>query len=351
MGRALHDSTPLGVLSAGVVSSIGVALLVPNALRLRTGAGPAPALVLAALGVVLPAALVVIGYLLLRDETTAEHVPRIAGWAALGTALLGLILVLISLSGVELPLFAGATLLSVSTFAHVIIGVRDVQRIRAEELARQREKLAVLNRLVRHNLRHESQYLIGVESEVGEADTPEARRALSGRVREIADRLSEMHDTLERTQGIIRSGDRSNTPIDLRETVEDVVEAYRAEFPAATIAVEAPEDLRVSAGTELRAALVELIDNAVTYGGEAPEISVTATEEGRRVRLTVSDDGPGIPEPDRSVITREAEIDQMTHAQGLGLWFVRWAMDAYGGGFELDTGDDGTAVTLELPSA
>lgn len=351
MGRAIHNSTPRGVLSAAVVSSIGIVLLVPNALRLRTSAGPTPALVLAGLGVVLPAALVVIGYLLLSDETTAEHVPRIAGWAALGTVLLGLILVLIALSGVELPLFAGATLLSVSTFAHVIIGVRDVQRIRAEELARQREKLAVLNRLVRHNLRHEAQYLLGVESGVEDADTPEARRELSEQVRTIADRLSETHDTLERTQDIIRSGDRSNTAIDLRETVEEVAGTYRSEFPAATITVEAPEDLRVSAGTELRTALVELIDNAVTYGGDAPEIRVTATEDGRRVRLTVSDDGPGIPEPDRSVITREAEIDQMTHAQGLGLWFVRWAMDAYGGGFELDTGDDGTAVTLELSSA
>jgi len=351
MVRAIHNSTPLGILSAAVVSSIGVALLVPNVLRLRTGAGPAPALVLAALGVLLPAALVVIGYLLLSDETTAEHVPRIAGWAALGTVLLGLILVLIALSGVELPLFAGATLLSVSTFAHVIIGVRDVQRIRAEELARQREKLAVLNRLVRHNLRHEAQYLLGVESGIEAADAPETRRELSEQVRTIADRLSETHDTLERTHEIIRSGDRSNTAIDLREAVEEVAGTYRSEFPAATITVEAPEDLRVSAGTELRTALVELIDNAVTYGGDAPEIRVTATEDGRRVRLTVSDDGPGIPEPDRSVITREAEIDQMTHAQGLGLWFVRWAMDAYGGGFELDTGDDGTAVTLELSSA
>ena len=48
--------------------------------------------------------------------------------------------------------------------------------------------------------------------------------------------------------------------------------------------------------------------------------------------------------------TREAEIDQTTHARGLGLWSVRWTMDAYGG-FELDTGDDGTAVTLEFSSA
>jgi signal transduction histidine kinase len=351
MRRVLHDSTPVAIASAGFVSLIGLVLLVPNALRLATGEGPLPALVLAAVGVLLPTALIASGYLLLREETTAQHVPRIAGWAALGTVLLGLILVLISLSGVALPLFAGATLLSVSTFAHVLIGVRDVQRIRAEDLARQREKLAVLNRLVRHNLRHEAQYLLGIESEIPSADDAETREELSERTREIADRLSETHDTLERTQAIIRGGDRANRSIDLHEAVVDVVSEYRESHPEATFAVDVPDGVAVSAGGELRTVLAELIDNAVVHAGEAPDVRVSAATTGRRVRLTVEDDGPGVPEPDRSVITREAEIDQLTHAQGIGLWFVRWAMDAYGGDFELETGEDGTAVTLEFASA
>jgi signal transduction histidine kinase len=351
MGRARQNATPLGVVSTGFISAVGVALLVPNALRVLNWGGPIPALVLAAVGVLLSVALIAIGYLLLRDETTATHAPRIAGWAALGTVLLGLILVLISLSGVDLPVFAGATLLSVSTFAHVLIGVRDVQRIRAEELARQREKLAVLNRLVRHNLRHEAQYLLGIEGEILDADGSESREELSDRVRAIADRLSETHDTLKRTQSIISGDARTDRSIDLKETVGSIVSEYRSTFPEATFVVDVPEDTRVSAGPELRTVIEELIDNAVVHTDGHPEIRVTATAANRRVRLTVADDGTGIPEPDRSVLTREAEIDQLTHAQGLGLWFVRWAMDAYGGGFELDTDEDGTAVTLEFSSA
>jgi len=350
MNRPLQDATAGAIASAAVISLIGAALSVPNAARLLDGGGPIPALVLAVLGTFLSLSLVAIGYLLLRDSTTAAHVPRIAGWAALGTVLLGLILVLIALSGVDLPLFAGATLLSVSTFAHVIIGVRDVQRIRAEELARQREKLAVLNRLVRHNLRHEAQFLLGIKSELPDADDPDARAGLAGRVDDIADRLSETHDTLERTQEIIRRTDRDGTPVELGEAVENVVSEYREEFPELTFEVDVPADCRVEAGPELRTAIGELIENAALYG-EASTVRISATRTGGRVRFAVSDDGPGIPEPDRSVITREADIDQMTHAQGLGLWFVRWAIDAYGGEFELDTGDGGTTVTLEFARA
>ena len=87
------------------------------------------------------------------------------------------------------------------------------------------------------------------------------------------------------------------------------------------------------------------------YAEGTPEIEITARERNGRIRLTVSDRGPGIPEPDRSVITREADIDQMTHAQGLGLWFVRWAMDAYDGTFDLETGEEGTTVALEFDPA
>ncbi|WP_299237016.1 hypothetical protein [Natronomonas sp.] len=81
--------------------------------------------------------------------------------------------------------------------------------------------------------------------------------------------------------------------------------------------------IRTGAGPELRTVLVELIDDAVTYGGGSPDVRT---------------------------VTRETEINQMTHTQGLGLWFVRWAICAYDGAFELDAGDGGTAVTLELPS-
>lgn len=336
------------LIAAALVSLIGILLFVPNILRLAAGDGPLPALVLAAVGTLLSAVLILAGYLLVRDETTASHMPRITGWAVLGTILLGSILVLIDLSGTEIPLFAAATLLSVSTFAHVIIGVRDVQRIRAEELAQQREKLAVLNRLVRHNLRHEAQYLIGAKGMIPSAEDPEERESIASDIGTIADQLTEMHDTLDRTQAIIRRSDSPNTGVDLDEIVEGVVSEYRSSYPDATISVDVPAGIVVSAGTELKSVLEELIENAVIYADESPEIEVTARERKGQIRLTVADNGPGIPEPDRSVITREADIDQMTHAQGLGLWFVRWAMDAYGGGFDLETGDDGTIITLEL---
>jgi hypothetical protein len=83
--------------------------------------------VLALLGAVLGLVLGGAGMGLFRSDFSARQLARIAGWAALGTVLLGLVLVLIAMTGVGLEAPAAATLLSVSTFAHVLIGLRDVQ--------------------------------------------------------------------------------------------------------------------------------------------------------------------------------------------------------------------------------
>ncbi|MDS0297626.1 hypothetical protein NDI76_02585 [Halogeometricum sp. S1BR25-6] len=63
--------------------------------------------------------------------------------------------------GVDAAAFTVGNLLAIGAAAHVIIGVYDARRVRAEQLARQRRQTAVLNRVLRHNLRNEAQVLTG----------------------------------------------------------------------------------------------------------------------------------------------------------------------------------------------
>jgi signal transduction histidine kinase len=133
--------------------------------------------------------------------------------------------------------------------------------------------------------------------------------------------------------------------------VEAVVAEYREAHPEATIEVDVPAGCDVASGDELRTAVSELVENALVHADGVAHVEVTAVERGDSVTLRVVDDGPGIPEPDRSVVSREVDIDQLTHSQGLGLWFVRWVMDACDGQLRLESTDGGTTVALELPRA
>lgn len=337
---------------ATVIGLFGLGLLAANLLRLSTLAGPPVELLIAGLGSVVSLVLVAAAVLLARSEFDPAHALRIAGWATLGTVVLGAVLWLIVRSGVPLPTFAAARLLSVSTFAHVLIGVRDVQRIRAEDVARQGEKLAVLNRVTRHNLRHEAQQLVWVRTRLADGvESPEERDALAADIDDVTANLERVNDVLSRSQSLFRGDTGSAAPVDLAAAVEAVVAEARERHPDATITVDVPDGCAVVGGEHLRHAIAELVENALVHADGTPRVGVEATADGDAVTLRVVDDGPGIPEPDRSVIAREAEVTQLTHGQGLGLWFVRWVTDACGADFRLDSGDDGTTVTLRLPRA
>ncbi len=346
----IDDLERLG--SAAIVSLLGIGFAVPTAGALLGGGMGLPGIALAGLGIVLSLVLLAAGVLLARADFTPIHTMRIAGWAMLGTVLLGLVLVLIRLSGVPLPLEAGATLLAVSAFAHVLIGVRDVQRIRAEDLARQREKFAVLNRLARHNLRHEAQLLVFAAERLRSAEDQETRDAIATDVESAASDLTDMNDALRASQELIRQGDGQRRILDLGDVVDMAIEDVREAYPAARIDASVPDSCRVVAGDQLHRAVVELVENAIVHvDSDDPEVHISAERIGGQVQLRIVDEGPGIPESERAVVTREVDIDQLAHSQGLGLWFVRWVMDAYEGAFDINSSDQGTVVELRLPAA
>jgi two-component system OmpR family sensor kinase len=333
--------------SAGLIGGLGVVFFGLNLRHVIQDPVGAPELVLAALGTLLGLVLLGVGAYLYAADFSATQLARIAGWAALGTVLLGLVLILIELTGVPIGASAAATLLSVSTFAHVLIGVRDVQRIRATELARKREKLSVLNRLVRHNLRHEAQKLLGVQAAVKRHVEDPADTDLED-IGQVATRLTEMHDQLERSQSLLRGRASGEQEVDIAAIIESVVEPFQEQHPDLSFVIDIPDSSPIRAGTEVEAALEELVENATTHAEHT--VQVTLSENGGTVTISVEDDGPGIPDAERAVIMREAEIGDLSHSQGLGLWFVRWVMDTYDGSIDIEADETGTHVELAFPA-
>jgi signal transduction histidine kinase len=240
---------------------------------------------------------------------------------------------------VAAPWLVGASVVGVSGVAHVLIGVNDVRRIRARELAAERERLTVINRLVRHNLRTEAQVLLGL------ADRVEDEAAADG-VRDSGRRLGEMNDDIKQLQRLVGTDTSATDSVDAAEVAGAAVEAVREQYPDAEVTVDVPA-VGVAADERLRLVVEELVENALEHGGS--QVRVRATVEGGRVALRVEDDGPGVPEGEWAVVTGEREITQTQHASGLGLWLVRWLVDAYGGDLRLEESAlGGSAVVVSL---
>jgi signal transduction histidine kinase len=99
---------------------------------------------------------------------------------------------------------------------------------------------------------------------------------------------------------------------------------------------------------QLGRALDNLLVNALQHVPEGGRVHVTATVDGERLRLTVSDDGPGVPEEVRAHIF-EPFVTSRCGGTGLGLAIVREIVEAHGGTVRLVPSASGAVFEMELP--
>lgn len=120
------------------------------------------------------------------------------------------------------------------------------------------------------------------------------------------------------------------------------------------IEVAAPGDLVVRADPDLLAqVLANLLDNAVRHSPADALVTIAGAGQGSGVRITVTDQGPGIPcEARARVFERFSRLDSGRAADaggaGLGLAIVKEIVELHGGSIRIDDGA-GCRMVVDLP--
>ncbi len=136
-------------------------------------------------------------------------------------------------------------------------------------------------------------------------------------------------------------------PFDAGEVVRQTVETHRtlgAEITAriqATVAHGRPHDLTT--------ALQNLLINAGVHAPGSP-VEVDVTTEGDRVKISVSDRGPGLSEPEARRVFQRGVRSKTSPGSGLGLHNALSLMRAQGGDLELVHLPRGLRFELTLPA-
>jgi PAS domain S-box-containing protein len=217
--------------------------------------------------------------------------------------------------------------------------------------------LQVLNRVLRHNLRNDMNVVLALANRlahhVEDDDLAEHARTLHDTAQSVAT-LSEKAKELERVLG--RRGSDPGR-VDIAAHLRDIAAEQQEAYPGAHLSVEIPHELRVVGDDYIRRACEELVENAIEHNdSESPRLAIESGDvhEGADwVELRFHDNGSGIPDDEWRIISGEAEITQITHGTGLGLWLTRWIVESYGGEIyrELPEDGDGTVVVLRLRRA
>jgi signal transduction histidine kinase len=222
-----------------------------------------------------------------------------------------------------------------------------------DELAR-KQRLAVLNRVLRHNLRNDLTVVQGYLDEVlGRTDDAELETMLGTAADETASLLA----LGEKARDIERTMERDVTLelVAVRDLLDGIVAGVE-DGDAVTVSVPAALELRTDPEL-LRTVFANLVENALEHGASAdgPTVTVALAEtlladsgDGHDAVFTVRDDGPGIPDHELEALHREEE-SALDHGSGLGLWLVSWSVDALGGQLSFETDDTGTVVRVRIP--
>ncbi len=201
---------------------------------------------------------------------------------------------------------------------------------------------------------------LALETVNGGRAEPEAANRFLANALEDTDRLQELvQKVLEATRFGESRAEIVLRDSDLSGLVEDAVEVFRRRALAAGahLEVQIEPDIRSEVDAEALAIVISnLLENAVKYGGEPPQIGLGFSLQGRNAVLEVSDNGQGIAEADRDLIFGRFfrsgdEMTRTTPGTGLGLYLVQQIVEAHRGAVELmETGPEGTTFKVVIPA-
>lgn len=102
--------------------------------------------------------------------------------------------------------------------------------------------------------------------------------------------------------------------------------------------------------TMIREALLNLVDNAVSHGGDGvTQIEISLTYDDRAVSLVVADNGCGIPDDRIAVAMNRFAQLSTAEGSGLGLPIVAAIVEAHGGEISLSSPGTGLSVRCVFP--
>ncbi len=260
-----------------------------------------------------------------------------------------------------------------AVFVVVTVGVRATlgaagrEALRAAELQDVASRLDQTNAVLRtftadaaHELRAPLTVLrAALEAAVSEPDAGtdelklQAALAETGKMTQLIDRLL----LLARSDSGQLIAD--TRPFDLADLLEEAAGRWTgvASERGSRLVPDIPDTATAIGDPRLLSQMLDnLLDNALAYSPDGAVIGVSARELGGRWRVTISDDGPGIPLRDRQrVLTRfsrlrDRERSDGRHGSGLGLAICQTIAAQHGAPLRLDgNGTTGTAAIFELP--
>jgi len=176
-------------------------------------------------------------------------------------------------------------------------------------------------------------------------------QVLQETVRTVGEEVQRLKTLLQEFGELGRFPPPRPTRFDVGELLGDLASLHAHDVDAGRLACRRPPGaLPVDADRDqIRRALLNLVQNGLDAAGESGHVTLAASAEGDRVRIAVSDDGPGLDDEQRAQLFVPG-FTTKTHGSGLGLTLVERIVAEHGGTLDVTSAPGrGTTFVLHLP--
>jgi len=250
-----------------------------------------------------------------------------------------------------------------------------------------KQRLAVLNRVLRHNMRNKLNVIRGRTEQLqsarvertppergertaadpatasdpsavdpsttdpptagpsADSTTPDEAAEACRAIHDATDELLAIADQVRAFDVVLDDDDRELHEVDLATLVRDVAVAVGDRHPAASVRVDTPAHATVRVHGTVESALESVLELVAT--GEGAAATVRVRDEGDAVVTEIRDRGDTLTAAELGVVAHGTETP-LEHILGLELWLVRWAIEQSRGEFEVDTESDDLGVRLRF---
>lgn len=203
------------------------------------------------------------------------------------------------------------------------------------------EQLAVLSRVLRHNIRNRVNVIKGRAEQV--EDT-----TLGTRIDAAADELLELSERFRQFSALSSAGEDLLEVVDVSARLGTVLGDLRQLYPHAAISADIPSGLSVHSHPLLLSALEGYLQRILASDGE-PTLELLAWQRGETVAVELRDHGQCISRSSLDAVAAgiESAID---HPRGVELWLLRWIVQRSGGEFAVRSDGPAATIRFELPA-
>ncbi|MDG5776657.1 ATP-binding protein [Haloarculaceae archaeon H-GB2-1] len=299
------------------------------------------------------------GVALAVSNRDAEYVRTVTKWCLVSVAVMFVLVVLTLLGEAQNPMrmvsvrsnTSMANFLIGGAIGGVLLGMRTADNDEKRRVLRnQTTRLVTLNRILRHEILNSTAVILGhAEHVTDQSDNRirgDALEAVVQRGRHIRDTIEDVKYLTDAEGGV----DGTLEPVELPSVLESRAATIRERYPEATIELDVESGLpSVLANAMLGTAFEQLLENAVEYNdSDRPWVGVETSTTNDSVRVSVRDDGPGLPERQQTLLAGQDTTEYDDPTTGFGLTIVRLLVDQYGGEITATVDDSGTTVSLEV---